>query len=77
MAKLRRKDAPDGLMPVGGGGVNWWANRILRALEAGKTEVQRPPNSRRIVELMGMAMARRRWRDTHPNAPTELLKIID
>lgn len=61
MARLRRKNHDDGMMPSAGA-VEWWAGRILSALRDGKTTVERPANSKKIVEMLALKRALNLWR---------------
>lgn len=72
MARLRPKtDAGADLMPENPSlRVDWWRDRILLALRAGRKEVVRPRNSNGMAEILGMDAALRVWRAEQPEPET-------
>jgi len=71
VAILRPKTTADGLMPEdAAAAIDWWTHRILTALRAGAKTVTRPPNSKRIVEMLAMSAALRAWRGASPERET-------
>ena len=61
MPRLTRKACTGDLMPTSppGAATKWWTVRLLAAETEGKTTITRPPNSRRLVEMLASAEVRR------------------